>query len=75
MGKRERGCGITGETGYAKLARQVADNNRDLHVVSIVHALIVIFLAGRCLSIPSLDENRAFGWDEDAGFVFAIATG
>ncbi|OAX42010.1 DUF887-domain-containing protein [Rhizopogon vinicolor AM-OR11-026] len=59
---------------YGKAGKRVR-NSWDIHVASLVHATIIIFLAGRCLNIPSLDENRAFGWHEDAGFVIAIATG
>ncbi|KAG1891384.1 TLC domain-containing protein [Suillus subluteus] len=48
---------------------------KDIRVASLVHAILIIFLAGRCLNLPSLDRNRAFGWHEDVGFVTAIATG
>jgi hypothetical protein len=61
--------------GYVPVGQAGVDGCRDIHVASLVHALIIIFLAGRCLHLPSLDENRAFGWHEDAGFVIAIATG
>jgi hypothetical protein len=46
-----------------------------MHVAALVHALIIVFLAVRCLDIPTLNENRAFGWHDDAGFVIAVATG
>ncbi|KAG1756407.1 DUF887-domain-containing protein [Suillus paluster] len=59
---------------YGKAGKR-ARNNWDIRVASFVHAIIIIFLAGRCLTLPSLNENRAFGWDENAGFVIAVATG
>ncbi|KAG0705090.1 DUF887-domain-containing protein [Suillus ampliporus] len=59
---------------YGKAGKR-ARNNWDIRVASLVHALIIIFLTGRCLNLPSLNENRAFGWHDDAGFVIAVATG
>ena len=76
MGKRARERRTTGEVDYMAAVGQVrADSCRDIRVASLIHAIIIIFLAGRCLHLPSLDENRAFGWHEDAGFAMAIATG
>ncbi|KAG1903779.1 DUF887-domain-containing protein [Suillus fuscotomentosus] len=59
---------------YGKAGKR-ARNNWDIRVASLVHAILIVFLAGRCLNLPSLDQNRAFGWHEDAGFLIAIATG
>ncbi|KAH7926656.1 DUF887-domain-containing protein [Leucogyrophana mollusca] len=59
---------------YGKAGRK-ARNNWDIHVVSLVHALAVIFFAGQCLTLSSLNEDRAFGWDDKAGYVQAIACG
>ncbi|KAH7910758.1 DUF887-domain-containing protein [Hygrophoropsis aurantiaca] len=59
---------------YGKAGRR-ARNNWDIHVVSLVHALAVIILAGQCLGLSSLDADRAFGWDNKAGYVQAIACG
>ncbi|KAG2157463.1 TLC domain-containing protein [Suillus clintonianus] len=66
--------GVLFPVSYGKAGKR-ARNNWDIHVTSLVHAIIIIFLAGRCLNLSSLDQNRAFGWHEDAGFVIAIATG
>jgi len=43
--------------------------------VSLVHVSIVVPLAIRCLDSPVLSADRAFGWDERAGTLFAIAAG
>ncbi|KAG2116614.1 DUF887-domain-containing protein [Suillus discolor] len=59
---------------YGKAGKRTR-NNWDIRVASLVHAILIVFLAGRCLNLPSLDQNRAFGWHEDAGFLIAIATG
>ncbi|EGN95539.1 hypothetical protein SERLA73DRAFT_186601 [Serpula lacrymans var. lacrymans S7.3] len=52
-----------------------AKHNWDVHVVSLVNAVVIIYLAGRCLNIPILDEDRAFGWHDEACFVQAVACG
>jgi len=44
-------------------------------VVSLVHALIILPLAARCLHLPTLEADRAFGWDPRAGTVFAVTSG
>lgn len=76
MGKQERERGTTGEADYTTLLGRVRIHNyRDIRVASLVHAILIVFFAGRCLNLPSLDQNRAFGWHEDAGFLIAIATG
>ena len=41
----------------------------------MIHVLIVVPLAIRCLDSPALSADRAFGWDERAGALFAIAAG
>lgn len=46
-----------------------------MHVVSLVHALVAVVLASRCLQAKSLDEDRAFGTYPDASFLLAIAVG
>jgi hypothetical protein len=76
MGKQERERGTIGEADYTTpLGRVIIFKYRDIRVASLVHAILIIFLAGRCLNLPSLDQNRAFGWHEDVGFSIAIATG
>jgi hypothetical protein len=52
-----------------------ARNNWSIHVVSLAHVVAVIPLSLRCLQIPALAADRAFGWDDRAGFVQAIACG
>jgi hypothetical protein len=44
-------------------------------VVSLVHALIILPLAARRLHLPALEADRAFGWDQRAGIVFAVTSG
>ncbi|EIW84922.1 DUF887-domain-containing protein [Coniophora puteana RWD-64-598 SS2] len=61
-------------SSYAKAGKRV-QHNWDIHVVSLVHAVVIIVLSGRCLMIPALDADRAFGWDDQAGYVIAIACG
>ena len=41
----------------------------------MIHVLIVVPLAIWCLDSPALSADRAFGWDERAGALFAIAAG
>ena len=43
--------------------------------MSLVHALVVVVLAARCLTAKSLDDDRAFGTYPNAGFLLAIAIG
>ncbi|KAF9651524.1 hypothetical protein BDM02DRAFT_3110650 [Thelephora ganbajun] len=43
--------------------------------VSLIHVSIVVPLAIRCLDSPALSADHAFGWDERAGTLFAIAAG
>ncbi|KAA1469208.1 DUF887-domain-containing protein [Dentipellis sp. KUC8613] len=45
------------------------------HIVSMAHALLAVPLALRCLNIPTLDADRAFAWDAQAGGLYAIAAG
>ncbi|KAF9227826.1 DUF887-domain-containing protein [Gyrodon lividus] len=59
---------------YGK-ANKRTRKNWDAHVVSLLHALVVVVLALRCLKEKNLDEDRAFGSHRDAGFVSAIAIG
>jgi hypothetical protein len=41
----------------------------------MIHVSIVIPLAIRCLDSPALSVDRAFGWDERVGTLFAVAAG
>ncbi|KAE9394123.1 DUF887-domain-containing protein [Gymnopus androsaceus JB14] len=50
-------------------------NNWSIHIVSQIHALIIVPMALRALSSPNLDKDRAFGWDEEtSGPLQAIAS-
>ncbi|KAJ6597184.1 TLC domain-containing protein [Mycena vulgaris] len=50
-------------------------NNWAVHICSQFHAIIIIPLALRCLALPELDADRAFGWTEASGTVQAVASG
>jgi hypothetical protein len=50
-----------------------ARNKWNCRGVSSIHVFIVIPLAIRCLDSPALSADRAFGWDERAGTLFAIS--
>jgi len=45
------------------------------HVVSLVHAVVVIVLAGGALDSPVLDAERVLGWDACAGRPLSVAAG
>jgi len=59
---------------YGK-ANKRTRRNWDVRVVSLVHALIAVVLASRCLQTKSLNDDRAFGTYPDASFLLAIAVG
>lgn len=48
---------------------------RNIHVVSLVHALLIIPLALRCLGLESLSADPAFGWHPRSGTLTAVACG
>ncbi|KAJ7510104.1 DUF887-domain-containing protein [Mycena galericulata] len=50
-------------------------NNWAIHICSQIHAVIILPLAFRCLWLPELDSDRAFGWHERSGAVQAVASG
>ncbi|KAJ7444841.1 TLC domain-containing protein [Mycena latifolia] len=52
-----------------------ARNNWAVHICSQFHAVIIIPLALRCLTLPELDADRAFGWTERSGTLQAVASG
>ncbi|KAJ7775139.1 TLC domain-containing protein [Mycena metata] len=52
-----------------------ARNNWAVHICSQLHAIIILPLALRCLALPELDADRAFGWHERSGTVQAVACG
>lgn len=43
--------------------------------MSSINVLVTVPLAIRCFSSPTLSADRAFGWDERAGTVFAVSVG
>uniref|UniRef100_D8PSW9 TLC domain-containing protein n=1 Tax=Schizophyllum commune (strain H4-8 / FGSC 9210) TaxID=578458 RepID=D8PSW9_SCHCM len=60
---------------YRSLRGRRGRNAWNIHVVSMVHALIVVPLASRCLHSPSLAANRIHGWDYDAAIAHSVAVG
>lgn len=48
---------------------------RQSRVSSLVHALLILPLAARCLHLPALLADRAFGWDSRVGTLFAVTSG
>ena len=48
---------------------------RQSRVSSLVHALLILPLAARCLHLPTLSADRAFGWDPRVGTLFAVTSG
>ncbi|KAI4294249.1 hypothetical protein K525DRAFT_244259 [Schizophyllum commune Loenen D] len=60
---------------YRGLRGRRGRNAWNIHVVSMVHALIVVPLAMRCLYSPSLAANRIHGWDYDAAIAHSVAVG
>ncbi|KAL6301783.1 DUF887-domain-containing protein [Sparassis latifolia] len=60
---------------YGKLATRRQINNWNIQVVSFLHVFVVVPLAARCLWSESLNEDRAFGWDDKLGTTVAVACG
>ncbi|TFK30116.1 DUF887-domain-containing protein [Coprinopsis marcescibilis] len=54
-----------------------ARNNWSIHVVSQVHAVIIVPVALWCILSegPETEQNRAYGWDDKIGYAYAIACG
>lgn len=48
---------------------------RQSRVASLIHALLILPLAARCLHIAALAADRAFGWDPRVGTLFAVTSG
>lgn len=50
---------------------------RSIHVVSQVHTMIIVPLALWSLAREAEERrsDKAFGWDDDVGFVHAVACG
>ena len=48
---------------------------RNVHVVSLVHSTVIVYLAATKLFNPALDEDRAFGWENSIGITAGIASG
>ncbi|KAL1744056.1 TLC domain-containing protein [Schizophyllum fasciatum] len=60
---------------YRGLRGRRGRNAWNIHVVSMVHALMVVPLALRCLQSPALAANRIHGWDYDAAIAHSVAVG
>jgi hypothetical protein len=63
---------VLSASAYAKQQSQFV--SRAVHVCSQIHAVIILPLALRCLALPELDADRAFGWHEHSGTLQAIAS-
>ena len=48
---------------------------RNIRIVSLAHALLILPLSFRSLNLPALEADHAFGWDPRAGNLTAIACG
>ena len=48
---------------------------RNIHIVSLVHAIIIIVLAGRTLNQPALAADKVYGWHETPEVANAVAGG
>ncbi|KAI0705937.1 DUF887-domain-containing protein [Cytidiella melzeri] len=60
---------------YAKLQGPRAKNNWEIHVVSLVHAVIIVVLAYRTFNEPALLADPAYGWHETAELTNSVAVG
>ncbi|KAF8559660.1 DUF887-domain-containing protein [Imleria badia] len=67
-------CRALFPVSYGKADKRTR-RNWDVHLVSLVHAVVAVVLASRCLQAKSLDDDRAFGTNPDANFLLAIAVG
>ncbi|KAI0064435.1 DUF887-domain-containing protein [Artomyces pyxidatus] len=65
---------LLGSGAWSKLSRRARGGWRT-RVVSMAHALLIVPLAFRCLGSPQLDRDRAFGWDDSAGTLYAVTSG
>lgn len=68
----EEGRGACACTDYYQLPTAIYRQSR---VASFVHALLVLPMAARCLHLPALAADRAFGWDPRVGTLFAVTSG
>ncbi|KAF8921023.1 TLC domain-containing protein [Mucidula mucida] len=59
---------------YGKMSRR-ARNNWCIHVVSQAHVVVIIPLAVRALNLQELEDDKAFGWNEQVGLLTAVASG
>ena len=60
---------------FRETDQHVSSPTRNCRGVSLIHVSIVIPLAIQCLDSPALSADRAFGWDERAGTLFAVSAG
>lgn len=52
-----------------------APSDRNIHIVSLVHALTVIVLASRALRRPELSADKVLGWHATAEIANSVAAG
>ncbi|TRM62524.1 TLC domain-containing protein [Schizophyllum amplum] len=60
---------------YDGLRGRRGRNAWNVHIVSMVHALMIVPLALLCLDSPALAADRVFGWDYDAAVAHSVAVG
>ncbi|KAF5373927.1 hypothetical protein D9758_000750 [Tetrapyrgos nigripes] len=65
-------CSLT-VNGWATMGRR-ARNNWSIHIVSQIHALIIVPLALRCLDSPETAADRVYGIDYESSIVAAVAS-
>ncbi|RKP23518.1 TLC domain-containing protein [Syncephalis pseudoplumigaleata] len=65
---------ILAPKSYAQLPR-IKRINWDIHVVSMVHCLSVLYMAFQVYGIPALQADKLFGYDSYAGNVYAYTCG
>lgn len=60
---------------YAGFKTRKARNNWNIHLVSLVNALLLNYLAFRGLYHEGTEKDKAFGWDDSVGLANAVAVG
>jgi len=60
---------------YAGFKTKRQRNNWNIHLVSLVNAILLNYLAVRALHHPSTAADKAFGWHDSVGLANAVAVG
>ncbi|KAL4246088.1 TLC domain-containing [Abortiporus biennis] len=69
------GSRIFAREAYTRQVGKRAKNNWDIHVVSFVNAVTLVYLSFKCFGHKELEEDKTFGWHESVGWANAIAIG